>query len=108
MYPRIKCPVISAKQGGWIYVVGYKPPGIKDMAFYDFFSTLCDLILQGSQNIVILGDYNCDFMTDNPLKDICENFDLQHLITDPTCFKNQNGSLINLCLVSIQCVSKKL
>ena len=84
----------------WIYVVGYKPPGIPEMAFYDVFSTLCDLILQESQNIVILGDYNCDFMTDNPLKDICENFDLHNLITDPTCFKNQNGSLIDLCLVS--------
>ena len=84
----------------WIYVEGYKPPGIPEMAFYDVFSTLCDLILQESQNIVILGDYNCDFMTDNPLKDICENFDLQNLITDPTCFKNQNGSLIDLCLVS--------
>ena len=44
----------------WIYVVGYKPPGIPEMAFYDVFSTLCDLILQESQNIVILGDYNCD------------------------------------------------
>ena len=84
----------------WIYVVGYKPPGIKDMTFYDVFSTLCDLILQESTNIVILGDYNCDFMADGPLKDICETFDLQNLVTEPTCFKNQNGSLIDLCLVS--------
>ena len=84
----------------WIYVVGYKPPGIKDMTFYDVFSTLCDLILQESTNIVILGDYNCDFMADGPLEDICETFDLQNLVTEPTCFKNQNGSLIDLCLVS--------
>ena len=47
-----------------IYVVGYKPPGIKDLAFFDIFSTLCDLILLECQNIVILGDYNCDFMVD--------------------------------------------
>ena len=29
----------------WIYVMGYKPPGIKDMTFYDVFNTLCDLII---------------------------------------------------------------
>ena len=84
----------------WIYVVGYKPPGIKDMTFYDVFSTLCDLILQESTNIVILGDNNCDFMADSPLKDMCKTFDLQNLVTEPTCFKNKNGSLIDLCLVS--------
>ena len=84
----------------WIYVVGYKPPGIKDLAFYDIFSTLCDLILPECQNIIILGDYNCDFMVDTPLKDICETFDLQNLISDPTCFKKQKGSLIDLCLIS--------
>ena len=39
-------------------------------------------------------------MVDTPLKDICETFDLQNLISDPTWFKKQNGSLINLCLVS--------
>ena len=83
----------------WIYAVGYKPPGIKDMTFCDVFSTLCDLILQESTHIVILGDYNCDFMADSPLKDICETFDLQNLVTEPTCFKNLK-SLIDLCLVS--------
>ena len=84
----------------WIYVVGYKPPGIKDLAFYGIFSTLCDLILLECQNNVILGDYNCDFMVDTPLKDICESFDLQNLISDPTCLKKQDRSLIDLCLVS--------
>ena len=79
----------------WIYVLEYKPPGNKDMTFYDVFSTLCDLIRQESTNIVILGDYNCDFMADSPLKDISLN-----LVTEPTYFTNQNGSLIDLCLVS--------
>ena len=92
--------VTMRRKDRWIYVVGYKPPGIKDLAFYDIFSTLCDLILPECQNIVILGDYNCDFMVDTPLKDICETFDLQNLIFDPTCFKKQKGSLIDLCLVS--------
>ena len=84
----------------WIYIVGYKPPGVKYTAFYDVFSTMYDLILQESQNIVILGDYNRDFMADNPMKDICETFDLQNLVNDPTCLKNRKGSLIDLCLVS--------
>ena len=52
----------------WIYVVGYKPPGIKDLAFHDILSTLCELILLECQNIVIFGDYNCDFMVNTPWK----------------------------------------
>ena len=39
-------------------------------------------------------------MADSPLKDICETFDLQNLVTEPTYFKIQNGSLIDHCLVS--------
>ena len=69
------------------------------LAFYDIFSTLCDLILLECRNTVIPGDYNCDLMVDTPLKDIFESFYLQNLISDPTCLKKQNGSLIDLCLV---------
>ena len=42
------------------------PQCVKDPAFYDIVSTLCDLILLECQNIVILGDYNCDFIVDPP------------------------------------------
>ena len=52
--------------------MGYNPSGIKDIAFYYVFRTLCDLVLLECQNIVTLGDYNCDFMVDIPLKDVCE------------------------------------
>ena len=83
-----------------IYIKGHKPPGNKDTAFYDVFSTMCTLIIQESENNVILGDYNCDFMVYKRLKNICETFDLQHLVNDPTCVRNQKGSLIDLCLVS--------
>ena len=82
--------VAMRRKDRWIYDAGYKPPGIKDLAFYDIFSTLCDFILLECQNIVILGDYNCDFMVDTPLKDICETFDLQNLISYPTCFKQEH------------------
>ena len=27
----------TCKKERWIYIVGYKPPGIKDTAFYDHF-----------------------------------------------------------------------
>ena len=35
-----------------------------------------------------------------PPKYICEILDLQNLVTDPPCFKNQKGTLIDLSLVS--------
>ena len=59
-----------------------------------------DIVMNESENIVIIGDYNCDFMVDNALQDACVSFDLHNLVTSPTCHKSCNGSLIDLCLVS--------
>ena len=84
----------------WIYVLGYKPPNKNDSTFLDAFCLMGDIVINESENIVILGDYNCDFMVDNALKDACVSFDLHKFVTSPTCHKSCNGSLIDLCLVS--------
>ena len=83
-----------------IYVLGYKPPNINDSTFLDVFCLMGDIVMNESENIVIIGDYNCDFMVDNALQDACVSFDLHNLVTSPTCQKSCNGSFIDLCLVS--------
>ena len=60
----------------WIYVVGYKPLNAKSSVFIDAFSMMCDLILKESNNVIILGDYNCDFMSGNILKVLCISYDI--------------------------------
>ena len=84
----------------WIYVVGYKPPNVKSSVFIDTFCLMCDLILNESNNVMILGDYNCDFMSDNALKDLCISYDIHNLVSAPTCHKSSMGTLIDVCLVS--------
>ena len=91
----------------WIYVVAYKPPNVKGSVFIDAFSLMCDLILKESNNVIILGDYNYDFMTDNLLKDLCISYDIQNLVTASTCHKSSVGTLIDICLVSKPLLSRQ-
>ena len=41
-------------------------------------------------NIFILGDFNAS-VSENHMKDFCEMYDLENLISGPTCFKNANN-----------------
>ena len=84
--------VAMRTKGRWIYVVGYKPPGIKDLAFYDIFSTLCDLILLECQTIVIFGDYICDFMVDTPERYMWKFWFTKSHIWSDLFKKKQDGS----------------
>ena len=84
----------------WIYVMGYKPPNVTSSVFIDAFSLMCDLILKESNNVIVLGDYNCNFMSENALKDLCTSFDIHNIVNVPTCHKNSVGTLIDICLVS--------
>ena len=39
--------------------------------------------------ILLLGDFDVSF-SDKNIKDLCDMFELNHLIKDPTCFKSWN------------------
>ena len=66
----------------------------------DTFSLMCDLISKESDNVIVLGDYNCNFMYDNELKDLCISFDTHNPVSTPPCYKNHWGTLVDVCLVS--------
>ena len=61
---------------------------------------MCDLILKESDNVIVLGDYNCNFMSDNELKDLCISVDIHNLVSTHTCYKSHSGTLVDACLVS--------
>ena len=81
-------------------VLGYKPPSVKSNDMLNAFNILCDKLLNESQNIVILGDYNYDFLKQNDLSNACVSFDLHNIIKGPTCSMTQRGTLLDLCLVT--------
>ena len=46
----------------WLYALGYKPPEIKNSVFENAFQFLCDVMMNESSNIVLLGDYNYNLL----------------------------------------------
>ena len=54
-------------------------------------------------NIMVLGDLNLDMKQGAPsnvLHTIMGNYDLSNLITEPTCFKSDHPTLIDVVLVN--------
>ena len=70
----------------WLYELGYKPPEIKNPVFENAFEFLCDVIMNESSNIVLLGDYNYNYLAHT-----CDIYDLHNLVTSATCFKGVKG-----------------
>ena len=68
--------------------------------FEDTFVLLCDVVIKETANVVILGDFNCDQLKNDSLSTICDSFDIHNLVSSPTCFKNPEGTLIDVCLVT--------
>ena len=92
--------IITDSKERWMYVTGYKPPDIKTSLFINTFSLMCDLILKESHNVIVLGDYNFNFMSDNELKDLCISVDIHNLVSTPTCYNSHSDTLVDVCLVS--------
>ena len=84
----------------WLYMLGYKPPDIKKSVFENAFQLLCDIIMNESSNIVLLGGYNCNLLEENSLVHTCETYDLHNLVTFDTCLKCIKGFLIDVCFAS--------
>ena len=49
-------------------------------------------------NITLIGDFNMNADKNKFLNNFLETFNLQNLINEPTCFKLQNPSIIDLIL----------
>ena len=91
--------ILNSKER-WLYVLGYKQPSVKSNDMLNAFNILCDKLFNESQNIVILGDYNYDFLKKNDLSNACVSFDLHNIIKSPTRSITQRGTLLDLWLIT--------
>ena len=41
---------------------------------------MCDLILKESNNVIVFSDYNCNFMSEKALKDLCTSFGIHNIV----------------------------
>ena len=79
---------------------GYNPQKDNISNFLGHVSKGLDNYLANYDNILLLGDFNST-MSEKPMKDFCELYDLQNLIKDPTCYKNaSNPSSIDVILTN--------
>ena len=74
-----------------VLISAYKPPSVDNTAFTSELTLLLDEAFRTSENVICIGDLNCDII--NPLHnnqqgkcllDICDIYDLDSLITSPT------------------------
>ena len=88
----------------WLMMGAYKHPSLKPDVFSSNFQTTMDKIYTSYQNVILLGDLNLDLLDPTkgrPLRDICDIFDMQNLVKNPTCFmKDKNPSLVDVILTN--------
>ena len=76
----------------------------KTMFFNEIYITLNKIL--GKDDVILLaGDLNIDELktgsdSSNHLSDVKDVFNLTNLVKKPTCFKSQDGTLINLILTN--------
>jgi len=85
----------------WLIITCYKLPSIKHEHFVECMDKVCTNAMNESNDIIIMGDFNVNMMIDNVItQQICDVYGLKNVITDPTCYKSKEGTLIDPVLVT--------
>ena len=95
--------VIAKKK--WCILFAYRPPDTNKTMFFNEIYVTLNKILGKYDNILLAGDLNIDELktgsdSSNHLSDVKDVFNLTNLVKKPTCFKSQDGTLINLILTN--------
>ena len=79
---------------------GYNPHKYNISYFWSHIGKEIDANMNKYENFILLRDFNAG-NSDLSLNEFCEMYTLKHLITEPTCYKNQNNpSIIDIILTN--------
>lgn len=78
----------------------YKNPKMTPNNFKLQFENVCEELTEKYEHLIIIGDLNFNMLHNNALAEICPTFNLTNIITEPTCFKSNNATLIDVMLVT--------
>ena len=97
--------VIAEKK--WCILFAYRPPDTNKTMFFNEIYITQNKIRGKYDNILLAGDLNIDEPkigsdSSNHLSDAKDVFNLTTLVKKPTCFKSQDGTLIDLMLTNRQ------
>ncbi len=92
---------LTIKKESWYIILTYKNPNVSSVRFINKLSKLYENVISKAKEIILLGDLNIDMtLPENALKnDLCDNYSLSNVITEPTCFKRPEGTLIDPIIV---------
>ena len=91
---------INLKKSKWLVFGGYNPNKNNIINFTSQLGPLLDYYMVKYDNFLLLGDFNSE-MSEAPMFNFCETYNLSNLIKEPTCFKNpRNPSKIDLILTN--------
>ena len=95
--------IIAKKK--WCILFAYRPPSTNKDKFFEEIFTSLNKMSRNYDNIVLAGDLNIDELnscsdSSNHLSDMKDVFNLSNLIKEPTCFKSQNGTLLDLIITN--------
>ena len=88
------------KSRKWYISYIYRPPSVKDTVLCDVLRSQCESFVSDNNLYVAIGDLNMNCFTDTTLTDFCEIYDIHNLIKDPTCFKGETPSLLDVVLTN--------
>ena len=92
----------------WLILGTYKPPSQNEPTYVSEIQRLLTYYRSSYDNILLVGDFNMSFSNKNK-KDLCDMFELNHLIKDPHASKGQTPHvLIIFTITKIQCFSIRL
>ena len=89
----------SLRNRKWLCIGLYKPPSLNEVFFLDSLNKVITSLLNCYENILLIGDFNITINNKN-LNTFMNVFDLESLITSPTCFQSINPTCIDLILTN--------
>ena len=82
---------INIRNNKWLLFGGYNPKRENISHYFRNVESLMNKHINKYDNIIILGDFNCDILNNaecNKITDFCMTYSLKNLVNQPTCFKN--------------------
>ena len=98
------CLELSIRKEKWFLLSNYVLPSSNINTYCNQIGPTLDRILSESSNVILTGDFNVDMLSKSSkfraLNDVLQMYNLQNIITQGTCFKGSNGTLLDLIIVS--------
>ena len=105
--PNIECLWVEISIKNKIQLIGtfYRPHNSTNAILTSIEDSIGLAFETNISNILIAGDFNLDILRDNSsrkVRDLCQQFNFEQIINEPTHFTENFSSLIHLLLTSIR------